>query len=337
MIRTSAMGDVALTTPVLKAMRNQYPSFKITLVTRKAFKPLFSSVQGLGFVFPDFKKRHKGIAGIFRLYRDIKKSQKIDYVIDLHDVLRSKVLRFFFRINGTPVFVIDKGRAEKKALITGRDKRQLKHSVERYCDVFEKAGFPVDPVKDKCIVPSSEALKTVSELMPEEGLMNIGVAPYAKHKLKMWPEDNMIRLLDLISEKHECRFWLFGGPEDKERLKELCLKVKGAVNIAGTLSLEEELAMMSRLRFMIAMDSSNMHMAALSGTRVISIWGGTDPLAGFGAWMQEDSLSVRIPVEDLECRPCTIYGKGECKRGDFACMNWLTPERVFKQIEINLL
>jgi ADP-heptose:LPS heptosyltransferase len=83
---------------------------------------------------------------------------------------------------------------------------------------------------------------------------------------------------------------------------------------------------------MIAMDSSNMHMAALTGTKVISIWGGTDPLAGFSAWMQPDSYSIRIPVEELDCRPCTIYGKGKTRNG-FACMNMLTPDLVFKRIE----
>jgi ADP-heptose:LPS heptosyltransferase len=90
---------------------------------------------------------------------------------------------------------------------------------------------------------------------------------------------------------------------------------------------------MSKLDFMIAMDSSNMHMAALVGTKVISIWGGTDKLNGFGAWKQPDEYSVRIPVEELICRPCTIFGKGECRRGDFACMNWLTPEMVYNRID----
>lgn len=86
---------------------------------------------------------------------------------------------------------------------------------------------------------------------------------------------------------------------------------------------------------MISMDSSNMHMAALSGTKVISIWGGTDPLTGFGAWQQPDEYSIRIPVEELTCRPCTVYGKGTCRRGDFACMEWLTPEMVFEKL-VNL-
>ena len=74
-------------------------------------------------------------------------------------------------------------------------------------------------------------------------------------------------------------------------------------------------------------------MASLVGTKVISIWGGTDPISGFGAWMQPEDYSISIPVEQLTCRPCTTYGKGDCRRGDFACMNWLTPEMVFERIE----
>ena len=109
-------------------------------------------------------------------------------------------------------------------------------------------------------------------------------------------------------------------------------KVAGSVIVTGKLSLEGELALMSRLDLMISMDSSNMHMAALAGTKVISIWGGTDPLTGFGAWRQPDNFSIRIPSDELECRPCTVYGKGRCQRGDFACMNWLTAEKVFDRI-----
>ncbi len=332
-IRTSAMGDVALTVPVLKGMRKQYPSIEIILVTRSAFAPFFASVGGLRLIFPDFKKRHKGFFGMVRLYKDIRKHYQIDHVIDLHDVIRSKLLRILFWVSGVPVSAIDKGRREKKQLVRGMKKNQLMHSVERYCDVFSRAGYPVDPEEEELIVSSTSSQTKISSLLGDEEVLNIGVAPYAKHKLKMWPEEYMVSLLKMISEKHKCRFWLFGGKEDSERLKELNQKIPGSVNLEGTLGLDEELAFMSILDLMIAMDSSNMHMAALAGTKVVSIWGGTDPLGGFGAWMQDDSMSVRIPVDDLTCRPCTVYGKGECRRGDLACMIWLSPEKVFEKIE----
>lgn len=332
-IRTSAMGDVALMTPVLKGMREQYPEVELVIVTRSVFKPFFSSINGLELFLPDFKKRHKGFLGIIRLFKDINRLYRIDYVIDLHGVLRSNLLRFFFRLTGVPVSVIYKGRKEKRSLINGKKKISLKHSVERYGEVFAKAGFPVILSKDNLIIPSHGIKMNDWFIDEEKGTVNIGVAPYAKHKLKMWPEGNMIELLRLISGSHQCRFWLFGGQEDSERLAALQTKIPGSTNLAGRLSLEEELVFMSKLDLMIAMDSSNMHMAALVGTQVISIWGATDPLAGFSAWMQPDSFSIRIPVEELICRPCTIYGKGECRRGDFACMNWLTPEIVFRKIE----
>jgi ADP-heptose:LPS heptosyltransferase len=332
-IRTSAMGDVALTVPVLQGMREQHPEVEMTFLTRAAFKPFFPSVSGLDLFFPDYKKRHKGIYGLMRLFADIKKQSEINYVIDLHDVLRSKLLRLLFRISGVPVAVIDKGRKEKRLLISGKKKVQLKHSVERYCDVFAKAGLPVIPFKDKWIVPVPELISKTSILSGTRSGLNIGVAPYAKHKLKMWPEQNMIRLLELIAKNYKCRFWLFGGSEDSGRLFALQCRIAGSTSLVGKLSLNDELVFMSKLDMMISMDSSNMHMAALVGTRVISIWGGTDPLGGFAAWMQPENLSVRIPVEELTCRPCTIYGKGECKRLDFACMNWLTPEIVYERIE----
>jgi ADP-heptose:LPS heptosyltransferase len=326
------MGDVALTVPVLKGMSEQHPDVEIVLVTRSSFKPFFVSVDRLELFHPDLQGRHKGFAGLLRLFKELNRHSKFNYVIDLHNVLRSKILRLLFRISGVPSAVIDKGRKGKQELISGKNKKQLKHSVERYCDVFAKAGFPVNPSKGNFIEPSPDSKLNTAFLSHIKGVINIGVAPYAKHKLKMWPEANMVKLLNLISDKYKCRFWLFGGKEDTENLSIMQARVAGSVNLSGQLSLEEELAFMSKLDLMIAMDSSNMHMAALVGTKVISIWGGTDPLAGFSAWMQPDNFSIRIPVEELTCRPCTIYGKGESRNG-FKCMKLLTPELVFERID----
>ena len=332
-IRTSAMGDVALTIPVLKGMRMQYPEVELILLTPSVFRPFFSSIEGLQIYSPDFKNRHKGLTGLFRLFRDLRKEVEINHVIDLHDVLRSKILRFLFMLRGVPVSVIIKGRSEKRSVIKGRIRTTLKHSVIRYSDVFKKAGYPVSTNTGPWITPSDGALIKAGSLIGDAVCLNIGVAPYAKHKLKIWPEENMLRLIKMISEKYNSKFWLFGGAEDFERLNGFKTRVSDSQITAGTLTLDEEFALMRKLDFMIAMDSSNMHMAALTGTKVLSIWGGTDPVTGFGAWMQPEEFSIRISADELTCRPCTIYGKGECRRGDHACMNWLTPEMVFQRIE----
>jgi ADP-heptose:LPS heptosyltransferase len=327
------MGDVALVTPVLMEMKRRFPEVYVIMLTRSTFRSFFQESDHLSVFSPDFKKRHKGFPGLLHLYMEIKEQYKIDHVIDLHDVVRSKILRFLFRAGGTPVSVIDKGRKDKKDLIEGVRKAQLKHTVHRYCDAFKEAGFTLEPSDKQSIITKKNGLSNSEEIFRSKTDLRIGIAPYALHKLKMWPEENMVLLMKKIAEKQRTGFFLFGGKEEAKQLEGIKDKVSGAVNLAGKLSLEEELAVISKLDFMIAMDSSNMHMAALVGTKVISIWGGTDPLNGFGAWMQPEEYSIRIPVNELTCRPCTIFGKGDCRRGDMACMNWLTPEKVLDQIE----
>jgi len=326
------MGDVALVSPVLTSFRKVYPEVSVTMVTKPAYGMFFTHLEGLNIYTPDLKNRHKGLIGLFRLYNDIIKKGKIDYVIDLHNVIRSRILRFFFRLSGIRSSVIDKGRAEKRGVIKGKIRTPLKHTVERYCDTFGKAGFPIEAEKGPVLKfsPGINEKETGLRVLP--GVFNIGIAPFAKHELKMWPEANMIRLLELISEKHSVKYWLFGGMEESVGLHNFHEQVPGSTIVSGSLNLAEELEFMGTLDFMISMDSSNMHMAALSGTRVISIWGATDPITGFGAWQQPSEYSIRIPADELTCRPCTVYGKGKCRRGDFACMNRLTPELVYEKI-----
>ncbi len=329
-IRNSAMGDVALATPVIKALREQYPDVEPVIVTRSAYVPFFKGMDGVKLFTPRFRERHKGFTGIFRLFKDLKSTGRFDYVIDLHDVLRSKVLRFLFRLSGTPVMVIDKGRDEKKKVITGRRREPLKHTVERYFEVFRKAGFDLKMVAGPSVTPLPAAV--VRDVLEPAPVINIGVAPYARHPLKRWPEEHMVSLLNKISSVCNARFLLFGGHDESGKLGSIRDKVPGSEVIAGRYTLDEELALMSLLDLMISMDTSNMHMAALTGTKVISIWGATDPVAGFGAWQQPEEYTIRIPYHELTCRPCTVYGKGECRRGDHACMHWLTPEMVFGKI-----
>ncbi len=330
-IRTSSMGDVALTVPVIRAMREQYPDTLITMVTRKTFIPFFSPLEGLILFEADFSGNHRGIRGLFRMYREIKASGDIDCLIDLHDVARSRLLRFLFRLSGVPVSVIDKGRKAKRALVKGKTRSRLTHTVERYKEAFYNAGFTITLSPGPWIIPSAESMASVEKKAAITSGLNIGVAPFSKHELKRWPEEYLIELAGMISERRPVTFWLFGGAEDSDKIAWFYEKVPGSKYLSGGLSLDEELALISRLDFMISMDSANMHMAALTGTRVISIWGATDPAAGFGAWMQPDEYSVSIS-SGLECRPCTVYGRGRCKRKDHACMKWLTPEMVYERI-----
>ena len=332
-IRTSAMGDVALTVPVIKSFILKNPGHEVILLTRSAFFPFFSSIEGLKLIDGDFKNAYKGVPGLFTLFRRIRRTGEIDYVFDLHDVLRSKIIRFLFRLTGSRVFVINKGRSEKQNLINGRQKDNLKHTIDRYKDVFAAGGFSIGDISEQRIVPAPSALSSIGHLFEGKEGLKIGVAPYARHALKMWPEKNMITLLKLISEGNRVHYFLFGGGSSElAMLNDFTKNITDSTIIAGRFTLEEELAIISCLDIMICMDSSNMHMAAITGIKVVSIWGGTHPAAGFGALNQSPEYSIQISEEDLTCRPCTIYGTGTCRRKDLACMAWLTPEIVYEKL-----
>ncbi|MCH8319256.1 MAG: hypothetical protein IIA88_12325, partial [Bacteroidetes bacterium] len=127
----------------MKKLIEKYPDLTITLVSKKYFEPLFYDIPGLVFFPADFKNRHKGLIGLYQLYKDLNLHAKYNYVIDLHNVIRSWILCFLFFFSGLKFYRINKGRKEKRALIRKHNKKlkSLKHTTERYLDVFRKVGL----------------------------------------------------------------------------------------------------------------------------------------------------------------------------------------------------
>ena len=139
-IRFSALGDVAMTVPVIRAFVQQYPGVRLTILTKSFLKPLFEDIDNVEVLSADLKGRHKGLKGLCKLSKELKKLN-IDAVADLHNVLRTKVLRALLP---KPFVQIDKGRKEKKAIVKGIIFEQLKATHQRYADVFETLGFKID-------------------------------------------------------------------------------------------------------------------------------------------------------------------------------------------------
>src|SRR5690606_13969964 len=144
-ISNSAMGDVALTVPAVRAVLDAYPDVQITMVSHQEFAAFFKGIERLIFYGADYKSEHKGFWGILKLTSQLKKLGPFDVVLDLHSVIRSWLITSQSAATGTPVFRIDKGRDEKKAITREKHKifKRLKPSYERYADVFRQAGFPI--------------------------------------------------------------------------------------------------------------------------------------------------------------------------------------------------
>lgn len=302
-IRLSAMGDVAMTVPVLRALTEQHPNTKITVLTKGFLKPFFRDLKNV-FVFEaDTKGRHKGVFGLWRLSRELKKLD-LDVVADLHNVLRSNILKFF--LSGKQCIQIDKGRTEKKALISGESFKQLKTTHQRYADVLEALGLSIN--LEEPSFPKTVSLTDKEKTITGEKTTKwIGIAPFAAHKSKMYPLDKMLDVIDALSEDY--KVFLFGGGEKEiSFLQPIEDTYKNVVNLAGKLSLDQEMNIISNLDAMLSMDSGNSHIAAMLGIPVVTIWGVTHPFAGFTAFNQSEQYQLLADRAQYPEIPTSIYG-----------------------------
>ena len=328
-IRFSALGDIAMTVPVVYDLAVQYPNLDITMLSREMARPLFERLpDNVHFYAADLKGRHKGLIGLCRLWRDAHMSD-FDYIADFHDVLRTHWLRAEGCLRRKKVAKIDKGRKSKKALTRQKNKvfNQQATSFERYAKVLEQLGFPTKPQFVKLDYSSfCETQKASSETW-------IGIAPFAKHPAKVYPMEKMEEAIKAMCQRADTTIFLFGGGEEEKRqIAELCSKYPNVKAAQSQHGLKGELALMSQLDVMLSMDSANMHLASLVGTRVVSVWGGTHPYAGFLGWNQKPNDCIQL---DMTCRPCSVYGNKPCLRGDYACMNGIAPSQILEKLGLS--
>lgn len=333
-IRFSAIGDVAMTIPVVHSLANQYTDIDITVLSRQVLEPLYQEMpKNVHFYGADLKGKYKGLRGLIRLFNDLRK-ENFDMVADFHNVLRTKVLCFLFRIFGVRVCSVIKGRIGKRKLTQKRYKvlKSQKNSFRRFADVLEKLGYPILLNFASIFGEERGDFSKIASIVPEKGLdIWIGIAPFAKHKGKIYPSELMEKVVAHFAKTSNIKVFLFGGGKQEKAIFDLWTsKYPTVISTAGELNMSTELILMSHLNVMLSMDSANMHMASLVDIPVISIWGATHPYAGFMGWKQ---LPVNTIQLDMPCRPCSVYGKRSCYRGDYACMYNIKPERVVKKIE----
>lgn len=344
MMRLTAMGDVAMAAPIVASVCKANPDVRFTFLSTPLFEPFFEPLPNFTFIGTNIRREKSGLTGLWRLFRSLRKKggtpdepRKFDIVLDLHDVLRTKVLRKLFRLSGAKVATIDKGRVEKRALVNGSDHRQLKRTTERYADVFRKAGLIVP---DETFVRTAPVLPQI--VLPVAAHRSeetwVGISPFAQHKAKTYPPQKMIEVVKGLLAQPNVRIFFFGGGDveaeaarvmienatrDNHDLRFHCFN---AINI---MKLKDEMALMAHLDCMISMDSSNMHICSLFGVRVVSIWGGTHPFAGFLGYGQSEADVVQR--EDITCRPCSVFGNVPCKHDDLRCFD-IAPETIVSKV-----
>lgn len=334
--RLSAMGDVAMTVPVLRALVSQHPEVKITVVSRPFFKPFFDGIPNLDFFAIDLKERHKGFLGLIRLYKDLKK-EGIDAVADLHNVLRSKMIRNLFALSGKKTAFVDKGRAEKKALTRAENKvfKPVKSMFERHKQVFKELGFEVN-LENPIFPEKAHLTEEVLNLTGTKNKKWIGVAPFAQYDSKVYPQDLIQQVIDGLAENQDYKIFLFGGGNKEiEILNQLAAGKENVITVAGKLKFEQELKLISNLDLMLSMDSGNSHIAAMLGIKVITLWGATHPYAGFLSFNQTMDTAIVSNREKYPLLPTSIYGN-KIVEGYEDAMRSIPVEKVVTAIQNQL-
>jgi ADP-heptose:LPS heptosyltransferase len=331
-MRLSAMGDVAMTVPVLRAFVNQFPEVNITVISRPFFKPFFKGIPNLSFFAFDEKERHKGVAGLLRLFQDLKRLN-IDAFADLHNVLRSKVIRNLFALSGKKTASVDKGRAEKKALTQLENKvfQQLPTMFERHVKVFEELGFTVD-LSQPAFPEKAFLIPEIQALIGEKNEKLIGIAPFAQYDSKVYPLDLMQQVIDKLALDSTHTILLFGGGKKEiELLNSLASNKKNVINMAGKIKFQQELQLISNLDVMLSMDSGNAHIAAMLGIKVITLWGATHPYAGFLPFNQPLENAIVSDRKLFPRLPTSVYGNKKVAGYEDA-MRTILPETIVRLV-----
>ena len=339
-IRFSALGDVAMTVPIVWAVAQKYPDVRITVLSRSFARPFFENLApNVNFMEADLKGEYHGVKGLNKLYRRLAAKQ-FTHVADLHSVLRSNYLRLRFNLGHFKVAHIDKHRKMRHALVNKNMKKKVKQqlptSFENYTEVFAKLGFPIDDNQFTSIFPPEDGdLTLLPELFREkkEEQPWIGIAPFAAHQGKIYPKEQMREVIrQLVKDYPDARIMLFGRGKDEDATFPQWIEEMPQCTIVSQhiSAMQQELILMSHLDVMVSMDSANMHLASLVNTPVVSVWGATHPMAGFLGWHQKKENAIQL---DMECRPCSIYGQKPCIHGDFRCMTGIKPEMIVERIK----
>lgn len=333
-LRFSALGDVALTVPVIKAFLAANKDVSILMASEKNCEGLFSGIDRVTFVGFDLKGQFKGFLGIFRIFNLLRKQYQFSMVADLHGVIRTHVLRILFEAIRLKTEVINKGRIEKYALVRKENKifRPLPHATERYADVFRRLGFKISLPLVADLYKDTLTVKGTGQGIPMpdvESRVKIGFAPFAKHAAKMYSLDQFKQIVQFFDRPPYALYFFGGKGAERILLADWERIFSRAVPMSSTSSIAEELEIMGEMQAMVTMDSANMHLASLVNVPVISLWGPTHPYAGFYGFQQDPLNAVQV---NLGCRPCSVFGNTSCWRGDHACMNQITPEMVEEKL-----
>jgi len=332
-IRLSSIGDILLSTPFIRQVREKFPEHTIDFVVKDIYKELLK-------YNPHINELHclelgDGIEALFNLkFKLREKSYHVIY--DLHNNLRSNYLKR--GIGAREIYSIKKDKF-KQTLLVHLKINLYGHETPiplRYLSVAKESGV-IDDQKGLELYWHKHVIGSCDKKVQLMGLKKnqpfICLAPGAGFFTKRWPAEKFKNLVDLIRQNQQIQIVILGGDYDKEICKFL-KKQNNIIDLCGKLSLLETAYVISEGKMIITNDSGLMHMATAVQTPIIAIFGSTVKELGFFPFRAESRI---IENSGLSCRPCSHIGRNYCPRDHFKCMEEITPERVYEEMKKFLL
>ena len=306
-IRFSSIGDIVLTTPVVRCLKQQFPDAEVHYVTKKSYKMLLENNPYIDTVFTLEKSLNDLVKQL--------KSEDYDYVIDLHNNLRTSLIKFRL---GVKSFSFDKLNFQKWLLVKFKKDFMPKiHIVDRYMKTVESLGVKNDNKGLDYFIPEKDEVPM--DWLPESHQNNYAVyAIGGQHETKKLPLHKMLELCQTI----KLPLVLIGGKEDAVIGEQLSVSIKNSpiFDTCGKMNLNQSASIIQKAEIVYTHDTGMMHVASALKKKVISIWGSTVP--EFGMYPYQTDYEV-IENKDLNCRPCSKIGYSKCPLGHFKCMNEL--------------
>ena len=313
-IRFSSIGDIVLTSPVVRVLRKKFPEADIRFVTKTQYSELVELNPNLNGVFLLREK-------LSDLSKELKAFNP-DLVVDLHHNLRTRILKMLV---GEKWLAFEKLNVEKWLKVNLKvDRLPDVHIVDRYIETVNSVGIENDGEGLDFFFPESFSEPEIP-LKVKEGFVAVVVG--AKFKTKQLPVHKLIALCAGI----EKPILLIGGKEDEALGQSIADSVNHALNGCGKYSLLESAWLIEQAAVVITHDTGMMHIAAAFKKKIISIWGNTIPEFGMYPYLPEGGESFISEVDGLSCRPCSKIGYDKCPKGHFKCMEEQNIQLITKR------
>ena len=315
-VRFSSIGDVVLTTPVIRCLKQQLPNAEIHYITKKAFEPVLRGNPYIDKLICIDKSASEVV--------EILKNERYDFVADLHNNIRTLHLKLSLGVKSKAFPKLN----PRKLLLTRFKVNMMPdvHIVDRYFEAVKPLGVRNDGKYCELFLDASDRYVVPEDFQNGYVALSLG----AQYETKQMPLELITKVLSGV----EMPLVLLGGPTDIARSKELMrlLPGKKMLNLAGEITLRQSAYVLSQAQALLTGDTGLMHIASCFGVKTVSVWGNTVPEFGMYPYAPKENYTIH-EVDGLSCRPCSKIGYHSCPRKHFNCMHLQNPELIAGAIQ----